>query len=291
MKRQTKLLIIIYFSAIILIGTLAVLNYSSSYKMEFAADHLSAADYLKGHFNTAVGLIYESEDTGIQDINGVNYSHNQIYYIYSDNLLATWALEPYAPIISGEINQTIRSYNLPQNGLFEVLFGIPIPMNISTPNQLVIKQDSDMVIMAEFHNSSTPLQWEQYGDTLIYQSLNMYLRGNRTAAVHYFYEAYNMWDGKGIYDLATKQNGTYANNKLALILYASKVLNIAIPNYAQIENKLWSMQQANGGITSLANLNGTRVGSANAETTAMALLPYDTELILRMQSLFGSYSK
>jgi len=91
--------------------------------------------------------------------------------------------------------------------------------------------------------------------------------------------------------LATKQNGTYANNKLALILYASKVLNIAIPNYAQIENKLWSMQQANGGITSLANLNGTRVGSANAETTAMALLPYDTELILRMQSLFGSYSK
>jgi len=37
---------------------------------------------------------------------------------------------------------------------------------------------------------------------------------------------------------------------------------------------LWSMQQSNGGITSLADLEGNLVGSANAETTAMALLPY-----------------
>jgi hypothetical protein len=97
-----------------------------------------------------------------------------------------------------------------------------------------------------------------------------------------------MWDGKGIYDLATQNDGKYANFKLALILYASKILNITIGNYTQIEDKLWSMQQSNGGITSLSDLNGNPIGSANAETTAMALLPYNNELILMMQSLFGS---
>jgi len=49
------------------------------------------------------------------------------------------------------------------------------------------------------------------------------------------------------------------------------------------------MQQANGGITSLADLNGNPIGSANAETTAMALLPYNDELISKMQLLFGGY--
>jgi hypothetical protein len=93
---------------------------------------------------------------------------------------------------------------------------------------------------------------------------------------------------KGINDLATQNESTYANYKLALILYASKVLNLTIGNYTQIEEKLWSMQQPNGGITSLSDLNCNPIGSANAETTAMTLLPYNNELVLQMQTLFGS---
>jgi hypothetical protein len=45
------------------------------------------------------------------------------------------------------------------------------------------------------------------------------------------------------------------------------------------------MQQANGGTTSLADLNGNPIGSANTETTAMTLLPYNNEVISRMQNL------
>ena len=249
---------------------------------------LAAASYLKSHFNETVGLIYESEDKGIQNTSGTNYSHDQIYYIYSDNLLAEWALKPYEPQISNEIYNRIQSYNIPPSNFFEVLFGNAISTNMSTADTLVIKQNPDSIILAEFHNSSSPLQWDQYGDTLIYQSLNSYLRGNRTEADDYFYEAYNMWGGKGINDHATQTDSTYANYKLALILYASKVLNLTIGNYTQIEEKLWSMQQPNGGITSLADLNGNPIGSANAETTAMALLPYNNELVSQMQSLFGS---
>jgi hypothetical protein len=278
MKRQTKALIAIGISALLLIGIITSLNYLSNNKVYLATN------YLKSHFNDTVGLIYESEDFGVQTINGLNYSHSQIYYIYSDNLLATWALKTYDPQISDRINQTILSYNIPQSQFFEVLIGKTIPMNVSTGVQLVIKQDSDKIIMAEFHNSSTPLSWEQYGDTLIYQSLNNYLRGNKTGAEYYFYKAYKMWDGKGIYDLAT-QEGNYSNYKLALILYASKVLSLSIGNYSKIEDKLWSMQQSSGGITSLADINGNPIGSANTETTAMTLLQYNNELIRRMQSL------
>lgn len=284
LKRRKKLLfIVIGVTTLLIIGIFIGINIYSRNKLN------SAVSYVRNHFNEKLGLTYESEDMGIQTISGLNYSHNQIYYLYSDNLLVTWAIKPYELQISNKINQTIRSYNIPESRFFEVLFGKPIPTNISTGVQLVIEQYADKIIMVEFHNSSTPLLWEQYGDTLIYQSLNMYLRGNMTGAEYYFNKAYRMWDGKGIYDFTTQKDGIYANYKLALILYASKVLSLPIGNYTQIEERLWSMQQVNGGITSLADLNGNSIGSANTETTAMALLPYNDELILRMRALFGSY--
>ena len=82
----------------------------------------------------------------------------------------------------------------------------------------------------------------------------MYLKDNRTGVEYYFNKAYQMWDGKGIYDLTTQKEGKYANFNLALILYAIKIFNTTIGDYTQIEERLWSMQQFNGGITSLANL-------------------------------------
>ena len=91
-----------------------------------------------------------------------------------------------------------------------------------------------------------PFSWLMILDILIYQSLNLYLQGNRTGAEFYFYKAYNMWDGMGINDNATKIDGEYANFKLALMLYANKILNLPIGNYTQIEDKLWSIQQENG---------------------------------------------
>ncbi len=279
-KREIKFVII----CLIIVASLIVVIFNpfSKNKVDMAVD------YLKSHFNQTVGLIFESEDIGNKTISELNYSHNQIYWIYSDNLIASWALKPHEPQISDMINQTIQSYNLSQSDFFEVLFGKTISMNSSNANQLVIKKQSDLVIMAEFHNSSTPLLWKKYGDTLIYQSLNLYLRGNRTGAEYYFDKAYKMWDGKGIYDLSTENDtkGNYANYKLALILFASKVLELNIANYTQIEDKLWSMQQLNGGITSLTNDIGNITGSANAETTALTLLPYNDELISRMKNLF-----
>jgi hypothetical protein len=246
-----------------------------------------AVTYLTNHYNPTIGLLFESEDVGIKNFGGWNYTHNQIYWIYSDNLIATWALKPFNSQLSEMINQTIQSYNLSPSHFFEVLFGQPIPRNPFNAVYHIIEQHQDWVIMAEFHNTSTQLLWKNYSDTLIYQSLNLYLQGNRTGAEDYFYQAYNMWDGKRINDLSFQNETKFANFKLALILFASKILNLPIEHFTQIEDTLWSMQQENGGITSLADENGYPVGSANTETTAMTLLPYNNELITRIQNLSG----
>ena len=145
----------------------------------------------------------------------------------------------------------------------------------------IIGNYPDKIVLAEFRNYSDPIKG-QYADALIYQSLNSYLKGDRVNASNYFNQALSMWDGKGIKDDAAKK---YANYKLALIMYSSKVLQIEIDK--DLEMKLWSMQQTNGGITSLADLDGNPVGSANAETTSMVLLAYDNQLISHVQELFG----
>jgi hypothetical protein len=143
-----------------------------------------------------------------------------------------------------------------------------------------ITNDANTVVLVELRNYSDPIAGT-YANALIYKSLNSYLKGNLTEAKQYFNETLALWDGKGIYDNATVYDGKYANYKLALLVYASKVLNIPIDS--AIEQKLWSMQQPNGGITSLAGLDGNPVGTANAETTAMTLLIYNNQLIWEIQ--------
>jgi hypothetical protein len=271
--------------------TLACVSIRSSSEADNRVQN--AVDYLESHLDTKVGLVYESEDPGIQAASGLHY--NQTFWIYSDNLIATWALKPFAEQESKIINDTIQSYNLPPSEFFEVLFGDPIPLELLNETKLPINLTSDGMVMAEFHDEAVPLSQRDYGDTLIYESLNEFLRGNRTGAEEYFHDAYQMWDGKGIFDKATStENGVfYANYKIALVLYAAKVLNVnssVYVNLTEMEDTLWSMQSpATGGITALADANGNLSGFANAETTSMTLLVYNSELISRMQSLFASY--
>ena len=246
---------------------------------------LAAANYLKSHFNETIGLVYESEDNGTQVINGTIYNRSQIYYIYSDNLLAEWALKPYEPQTSDKINQTIQTYNLLPSDFFEVLFGEAISSNLCNSFKKIIRNNDDSIVLAESRNSSDPIRG-QYADAMIYQSLNCYLKGNLPQAKQYLNDTLPLWDGQGINDDATKNDSKYANYKLALILYDSMILDFKID--PKIEQQLWSMQQDNGGITSLADLNGNPIGSSNAETTSMALLPYNTQLVSEMQALFGT---
>jgi len=247
----------------------------------------AVVNYLVGHFNDSIGLIYESEDTGTRiTLNGISYRCNQSFFIYSDNLLAEYALKTSEPQISHRINQTIQSYGLPSGDFFEVLFGQIISEPLCNGKTVNITNDANRIILAEFRDYSSPIKG-QYANALIYRSLNNYLKGDMNASKGNFTQVLNLWDGKGINDDATKQDNSYANYKLALVVYASKVLSINDPRIIEIEQKLWSMQQPNGGITSLADLAGNPLGSTNAETTSMTLIAYNNQLIAEMQALYG----
>lgn len=122
--------------------------------------------------------------------------------------------------------------------------------------------------------------WDQYGDLLVYSALDYYWSGNNTMAEYCYKKAYDMFDGKGVYDISTEKNKRYVNYKLALLIYASRILKLDWDKILEIEAQLWSMQnQTTGGITTLADINGIAIGSANCETTSLALIAYDKDLI------------
>ena len=90
-------------------------------------------------------------------------------------------------------------------------------------------------------------------------------------------EALDHWDGLGFNDHSTKKDGFYANYKIGLFLYVADMMNypLSADTRADMERQMWRQQNPEtGGITSLADLNGQPIGSANVETTALTLLPY-----------------
>jgi hypothetical protein len=238
-----------------------------------------AVQFIGAHFDPEVGLIHRSEGAGPMIVEHRQYRHDQTFWLYPDNLVASYALEPFYADMAQKIRKTLHRHDQPLSLLFEVLFGQVIPEEIAAARKVVIAREPQFVIMARFHDSPMPLSWRDYGDMLIYQSLNQHLRGNREVARRYFDQAYSMWDGEGIYDATAREENRYASHKLALILYASRVLDITINS--QIGDRLWSMQNPDGGIS--AYFKGDLLGPSCIEATAIALLLYNEDLIARMR--------
>lgn len=247
-----------------------------------------AASYLLRQYNPSLGLIYESDDPGTHwlvaaDPPVSNARYDSTYWLYSDNLFAYHALRRYAPSISRTIEETIAGYGVPSSNLFEVLFGADIPDTIFDARNLVVADDGECLVMIRRHDDEWKVIVSDYADMLLYQALDAHFEGKEKAARRYFRAAYAMYDGKGLKDESVAVDGFYANYKLSLLLYAAKVLGIPLPDFNAIEARLWAMQQPDGGIASLASLQGEGMGSSNVETTSLALLVYEDDLIRRLR--------
>jgi len=251
-----------------------------------------ATNYLISHFNDTVNLIYESEDTGrhflldeYPELEGYLF-YNNTYWIYSDNLFAYLGLEPFSPYHSKLIKESYEEKVLSLSGfsnLFEVVKGQPIKEQILDAKNYYHGNFSGCYIFARKHDQEPPLRIEDYADLCLYKALSLYFDKEYEGAEEWFFKAYEMFDGKGLYDKATQVDGKYANYKMALLLYTSKVLDIDIPAFDTIERQLWSMQNTtNGGIVSLADLDGNPIGSSNCETTSLTLMVYNDNLINRL---------
>jgi hypothetical protein len=236
-----------------------------------------AVSYLTGKYDSHVGLLYESEDNGTHWL-GPWATYRNTYWLYSDNLEALNVLMKYNPTIAENISKTYERYQFPKNTLlFGTLFGENIPDDIMDAENIAVVNTSETVIIYRRHQEPSSFPYHQWSDTLCYRALDEYQFGDKDKAKTILEEALSHWDGLGFNDHSTKRDGFYANYKIGLFLYVADKMNYTIPadTKADMERQMWRQQNPEtGGITSLANLTGQPIGSANVETTSLTLLPY-----------------
>jgi hypothetical protein len=257
-----------------------------------------AVNYLVSHYNPKVGLIYESEDAGKThwlartEFPNFHWNYSQVFWLYSDNLFAVYALMPYDLQLAHEINDTIHRYNPPFSNKFESVIGTPVGPDRGA-RDVIVNQSDTFVVLYRIHDGPIGNPKIPFGDAIIYRALSEYYLGETELAVTDVNWAASLWNGTCLVDYGVTQTNLTAsdapsdiqwcmNMKVALLLYGAEVVGVKLPNFDQLEAHLWSMQNEDGGITTLATGHGQPSGSANTETTALTLLIYNQALINRL---------
>ncbi len=215
------------------------------------------------------------------------------YWLVSDNLWAWKALKMANAsgisnaVEAGAVAEKIRTklislannYGLPKDadGLpisnaHEVVLGNTVlPPYRSETNCTLYR--NDYILNTTVRNGTIISNWSQYADFLVYAALSYHQQNNGSIANDYFELAKTMWDEKGINDTATKDVQRYATYKLALLLYASKILEKELVFESELINRIWSLQnETNGGIVTDYFADGTSYGDANTETTSIVII-------------------
>ncbi len=252
-----------------------------------------AFQYLKSHYNPELKLIYESEDKGVHWLSkekpNWRWGYNQTYWVYSDNLFAIKAVEPYSKEMADSISQKVAHYTqiYGPSKLFEVVLGEEKIEFLGEMNVDISKTDNYAIILRKHGNKDRRVDYSRNVDIMCYRILQLALKGNYSKAKKLLKKALSYWDGKGFYDLATKVSGGpeavkgfYSNYKIALVLFTARVLSYQEKSLLDMEEKLWGYQNENGGITTLTRISDAKAqGSANTETTSLALMAYNHDHI------------
>jgi hypothetical protein len=272
MKPQNFIIIFFFFLSTVP-SILGVAKGSDEYRSNIDL----AVSYLTGKYDSHVGLLYESEDNGTHWL-GPWATYRNTYWLYSDNLEALHVLKKFNPTIAENISKTYDRYEFPKNTLlFGTLFGENIPDDIKDAENIAVVNTSESVVIYRRHQGSSSFPYHQWSDTLCYRALDEYQFGDKAKAKTILKEALDHWDGLGFKDHSTERDGFYANYKIGLFLYVADKMNypLSANTKADMERQMWRQQNPEtGGITSLADLNGQPIGSANVETTSLTLLPY-----------------
>jgi hypothetical protein len=249
----------------------------------YAQNIARAEAYLVDQLNPNLGLVYESNDPGTHwltsEYPNFHWRYNQTYWLYSDNLFASLALQKDYPEISSEINASINRYQQPASGVFEVVEGERIQLPLHAAGDYIVAQNTDYVITIRRHNSTAlAFNWL---DLWMYEALEYDLEGNYPSAQFLLRRAETMWRGNGLWEWSFLLTHTFSNHKLALFLFTARALGITVPEEDMMLQHLWGMQNQYGGITSLSDAAGRPIGSSNTETTALTLLIYDQNLLAK----------
>ena len=115
----------------------------------------AAVSYLESRYSPSIGLVSESEDLGLHWLSlttelgsqwNPNWHYYNTYWTASDNLYALLALEPFNPILSQQINHTIQSYGIQEQGEFMTVTGTPI-QQYRVVTDKILASTSDYVVL------------------------------------------------------------------------------------------------------------------------------------------------
>ena len=240
----------------------------------------AAVNYLVNNYNSTVGLI--------PDVPGGN-----TYWLYSDNFLASLALERYDSQSQRNLTITKIAANINSN-ISKYIAGVPnvlnqyMALNSSTSafnnsRSYTVSNHAGAVINITLNNGPGELNQSNFADIAFLKALYYNDVGYAKNATDSYQIGVKMYDGNGMNDSVFQsetEKGQYQTFKLALYIYASKIFGYQFPQSA--EAVLLRMQGASGGFYTGYDANFSSNGTyTNVETTSLAILallgPFHTE--------------
>ena len=203
-----------------------------------------ACNFLSSLYDQSIHLLRET-------------SPGNTYYVASDNLLASKALETCNPSLSHSITAGLNNAACCQQGndlMHESVLGRQIPLPIHTSNtynvtsywNTLFKTTGNYTVYWEYHNGTGVLSPYSYADVAAYTALEMNRRGNTTGTWEMLSVLSAMWDGKGMVDEPFKTGpGIYQTYKDALYLLVLTRLSQPIPT--GLVDSILRMQGLDGG--------------------------------------------
>jgi len=198
------------------------------------------------------------------------------YWLLSDNLLASKVFQYFRlHDVSDTISRELTRRNWIRNNFHEILFGLNIDFPPRVERVIEVEAGPNYRILTEYHDGAVFSDYDQYADLSIYGVLHHLRNDAKDLALEIYNNVLSMWDGLGLRDKVAKEKNIYSTYKLALLLYASSLLEKNFEFRSDLENRIWNKQQRDdGGIITDYDINGFPTGDANTETTSLSILAY-----------------
>ena len=256
-----------------------------------------AVTYLVNNYNKScnstdhTGLIYESPDTWDW--------RNHTYWVYSDNFLASLVLKTYNPGIAANISKNMTRY-LELYGIADPGRHVNFYMALTEPymwgwrttpdngTNITPEGEEGYWIRTHVRDGNLYEDAPEYADIMLLKAINESLWGDPVEANHYYNLSEALWDGNGFSDKGNGYTHNYQTYKVALYIYASKLLGrVDSDNYTNATKVLSLMQkhggtlpETNGGFSTWYSWDNSSPdpvpqGSTNVETTSLAILALD----------------
>ena len=238
-------------------------------------------NYLASNYNPHLGLISET-------------SQSDVFWLYSDNFLAALAINSTGlsnstlTAISDNVSATLHRYSSSlgtatnQYSLLSNYWNGPC--GLGSAKNYAVASFRSAKIMVTLNNGSGKLPVSQYADVAFLQAVCSLRQGNSTGWSQALNEGVGFFNGVGFNDTAFQtgsSKGTYQTYKLALFIYAFEsecgpFSQAESSAYQEALTILLQMQAPDGGFYTGYSSDLSINGTANAETTSLAVLAMST---------------